>query len=87
MLEYPLLLKPLLQTLFERFQKEQVVPTKKLQLDEMGSLVWRQIDGKNTAQAIITHFASSYGITIQEAEKSVTTFLAQLGKRGIIAMR
>ncbi len=86
LLEYPLQIKPFLQTLFERFQKEQGVPTKKLQLDEMGSVVWKLINGKNSAQAIITQFAKTYGITLQEAEKSVATFLVELGKRGIIAM-
>ncbi len=86
LLEYPLQIKPFLQSLFERFQKEQGVPTKKLQLDEMGSIVWKQINGKNNTQAIITQFAKTYGITLQEAEKSVTTFLVELGKRGIIAM-
>ena len=86
LLEYPLQIKPFFQSIFERFQKEQGVPTKKLQLDEMGSAVWKQINGKNNTQAIITQFAKTYGITLQEAEKSVAAFLVELGKRGIIAM-
>ncbi len=86
LLEYPLHVKPLLQAIFERFQKNKTTPTKKLQLDEMGSVVWKQIDGHKNAQTIITYFADTYGITLQEAEKSVTTFLVDLGRRGIIAM-
>ena len=86
LLEYPLQIKPFFQSVFERFQKEQGVPTKKLQLDEMGSVVWKLINGKNSAQAIISQFAKTYGITLQEAEKSVTAFLVELGKRGIIAL-
>ncbi|HKJ66087.1 MAG TPA: PqqD family protein, partial [Desulfopila sp.] len=70
-----------------RFQQSQEFPTKKLQLDAMGSHVWKEIDGNRNVSGIISRFADHYRITIQEAEKSVTTFLFELGRRGIIAMR
>ncbi len=86
-IEYPLPIKPFFLSLFRRFQESQEFPTKKLQLDAMGSHVWKEIDGSRTVGRIISRFAASYSITIQEAEKSVTTFLFELGRRGIIAMR
>ncbi len=87
LIEYLLPLKPLFQALHKRFQENAKPPTKKLQLDSMGSLVWRLIDGKNTTQMIIRKFSNHYSITLQEAETSVTTFLLELGKRGLIGMR
>lgn len=86
LLEYPLPMKPILKTIFERFQKDTTPPTKKLQLDEMGSQVWKLIDDSNNVKNIIEAFTDIYGISLVESEKSVTTFLAELGKRGIIAL-
>lgn len=86
LLEYPLALKPFFLSLFRRFRNTWEVPTKKLKLDEMGSVVWAKIDGSTTVEGIIDDFAKHYGITRQEAELSVTAFLVELGKRGIIAM-
>lgn len=86
-IEYPLPMKPFFLSLFQRFQQSQELPTKKLQLDAMGSHVWKEIDGSRDVGLIISRFADHYRITMQEAEKSVTTFLFELGRRGIIAMR
>ena len=87
LLEYPLPMKPFFLSLFRRFQQSYEYPTKKLELDEMGSLVWEYIDGKTTVHSMIGRFAGHYKITIEEAEQSITAFLVELGKRGIIAMR
>lgn len=86
-LEYPLPMSPFFKSIYKRFQNNTAFPTKKLQLDEMGSLVWMHINGEDSAQTIVSYFADHYGITLHEAEISVTTFLAELGKRGLIAMR
>lgn len=86
-LEYALPMKPFLQAIYKRFLNNSAFPTKKLQLDEMGSTVWKCINGKDSTLTIISHFANHYGITLHEAEISVTTFLVELGKRGLIAMR
>ena len=53
----------------------------------MGSHVWQYIDGKTSVKSMIEDFADHYGVTRQEAEQSITAFLVELGKRGIIAMR
>ena len=87
LLEYPLPIKPFFLKLFQRFQQSYEYPTKKLQLDEMGSLVWKYIDGQTSVRTMIEDFAGRYNITVEEAEQSITAFLVELGKRGIIAMR
>jgi hypothetical protein len=87
LLEYPLPLKPFFLSLFRRFQQSYEYPTKKLELDDMGSTVWKYIDGHTTVHTMIAHFADSYRITTEEAEQSITAFLVELGKRGIIAMQ
>jgi hypothetical protein len=87
LLEYPIPMKPFFLSLFRRSRQSYEYPTKKLELDEMGSVVWRYIDGKTTVHAMINDFAGRYKITSEEAEQSITSFLVELGKRGIIAMR
>jgi hypothetical protein len=87
LLEYPLPMKPFFLSLFRRFQQSYEYPTKKLELDEMGSIVWKYIDGQTTVHTMIDKFAGLYKITRDEAEQSITAFLVELGKRGIIAMR
>ena len=59
---------------------------KKLELDEMGAFVWRLIDGKRTVSAITRLFAEEHNLPQQEAELSVTAFLRELGRRGIIGL-
>lgn len=53
----------------------------------MGSSVWQNIDGKATTRNIIMKFVSGYGVSVEDAEKSVVAFLVDLGRRGIIAMK
>jgi hypothetical protein len=88
LIEYPLVLKPLLKAIFMRFNKEKTEKlTKKLQLDGLGSQVWSCIDGQRNVQEIIAEFATASTITNQEAELSVTTFIRELGRRGLIILR
>jgi hypothetical protein len=85
LIEYPLSIKPFFLQLFSRFNKGQEQrPTKKLQLDAMGSKVWQMFDGKKEVKTIIREVAEETGLSLQEAEISVTTFLRQLGRRGLI---
>ena len=88
MIEYPLAVKPMLQAIFNRFNKgNQQEIKRKLQLDGQGSQVWELIDGERSVQEIIQLFAKSSGLTLREAEISITAFLRELGKRGIIVLR
>lgn len=87
LIEYPLPLKPFLKSILQKFNKKPIpTPTKKLQLDEMGSRVWKLLDGKKNTKQLIKQFSVEYSISLQEAEISVTTFLRELGKRGLIGM-
>ncbi len=88
LIEYPLALKPLMRAIFSRFNKNQPQKmTRKLQLDNLGGQVWQYIDGKRTVSTIIKEFAADTTFTLQESEQSVTTFLRELGKRGLIILR
>lgn len=88
LIEYQLAIKPMLQAIFKRFNQGKTEEIKKkLQLDSHGSRVFSYIDGEKTVREIIEDFARATTITRQEAELSVTTFLRELGKRGIILLR
>ncbi len=85
--EYVLVLKPLLKSIFERFgSASSELPTRKLELDALGSQVWQMIDGSRTTAQLIEEFAGLQKISNQEAEQSITQFLRELGKRGLIAL-
>lgn len=87
-LEYVLLLKPFFHSLFKRFAPQSAdMPTRKIQLDELGSSVWKMIDGKRSTSDIIIEFSTQQNISTQESEQSVTTFFRELGKRGLIGLR
>lgn len=88
LLVYPVTLKPWMWELLRRFSggspPEQ---TRKLQLDELGSATWDLINDERTVKQIVDAFADAYRLHPKEAELSVTRFLLELGKRGLIAMQ
>ncbi len=85
--EYVLVLKPFLQSIFERFGSSAAeTPTRKIELDTLGSQVWQMIDGSRSTAELIEEFARHHKISNQEAEQSITLFLRELGKRGLIAL-
>ncbi|WP_245577158.1 PqqD family protein [Maridesulfovibrio zosterae] len=86
-LSYPLRLKPLFADVAKRFGmwREGSPPTKKLELDEMGTLVWEMIDGNTSVKKIANKFAETYKVLPREAEVATASFLKDLGKRGLIA--
>lgn len=87
-IEYNLDLKPFFVSIVKKFssQPDRRI-TKKLQLDGMGSSVWRMIDGQNDVKSIIKSVSEKSGLSIQEAEISVTTFLRELGRRGLVQLQ
>ncbi len=90
-IEYVLNLKPFLLSIFEKFssrseQSPTQAPTRTLQLDELGSQVWQMLDGTRTTAELIEQFAETHQVSIQETEQSITLFLRELGKRGLIAL-
>ncbi len=88
LLSYPLGVKPWMAALIKRFSKapEKTV-NKKLELDTLGSAVWGLLDGNRSVKQVIEEFARIYQLNAKEAETSVTQFLRQLGKRGLIGFR
>ena len=59
---------------------------KTVELDAMGSLVWRLIDGRRSAGAIAAGLADRYQLDPREAELAVAQFLRLLGRRGAIGV-
>jgi hypothetical protein len=86
-LRYPLILKPWIAELAQRFRSGPYAPpSRQLELDELGSLTWRLIDGRRTVSAIVRQFCRQTQVHPKEAEAAVTRFLRELGRRGIIGM-
>ena len=86
-LTYPLAFKPWFESLTCRFVAEQQPPTKRIDLDEMGTFCWERIDGEYTVAQIAEAFVGRYSLHPREAERAVGEFLRTLGRRGIVAMR
>lgn len=86
-LSYPLRLKPLFADVAKRFGmwKDGSPPIKRLELDEMGTLVWEMVDGRNSVKKIAAKFAETYQVLPREAEVATASFLKDLGKRGLVA--
>jgi len=59
---------------------------KRLQLDEIGTLIWQSSDGQISVVEMIELLCKRYQLHRKEAEKSLLAFLRMLGERGLIAM-
>jgi len=59
---------------------------KRLQLDEIGTLIWESSDGQTSVLEMIDLLCKRYQLHRKEAEKSLLAFLRMLGERGLIAM-
>lgn len=63
-----------------------VVPKERLiALDEVGADIWELCDGSHTVGQLIEIVGKKHKLNRKEAEVSLTTYLRQLGKRGLIA--
>jgi hypothetical protein len=89
LIEYPLPIKPFFVDLAQRFNRggQPREMKKKLQLDGQGSTVWQMIDGTRDVRTLISLFSRESGLSVQEAEISITTFLRELGRRGLLILR
>ena len=86
-LEYPLTVRPWLAAVAKRLGKSRdVVQIKKLQLDAMGTAVWDLVDGHRSVRRIVQMFAEAHRLDNKEAEVSVTSFIRQLGQRGLLGL-
>lgn len=85
---YPLVWKPWFARVASRLGAWDESPRrKKLELDAMGTTAWRLIDGRRSVGEMAKEFAATYELQLREAELSVSAFLKELGKRGLIAMQ
>lgn len=53
-------------------------------LNELGTLIWQLIDGKNTVTQIVDAISTAYDVTPEEAEKDALEFLKLLEAGGLI---
>ena len=87
-LSYPTAPHPWLERLLGRFQSgSRELPPKKVELDELGTDVWRMLDQHLTVRQLIDLFAEKHKLHPREAEVAVTRFLYSLGKRGVIGIK
>lgn len=88
LLRYPVQAKPWLRKMFTATtgRKPDVV-FRKLQLDTLGTGVWRMIDGNTSVRHISRNFQLQHQLDQREAEIAVSTFIQQLGKRGLVALK
>ena len=85
-IEYPLIVRPWMAALAGRLGGGQPKQTKKLQLDALGTSVWDLVDGKRSVRMIIQIFSKAHRLETKEAEVSVTSFIRQLGQRGLLGL-
>ena len=87
-ISYPVAMRPFFAGLLKRFGGAKPrIQMKKLQLDELGTEVWDLMDGKISVRQLIKKFSRNYKLEPREAEVSVTQFLRELGRRGLIGMK
>ncbi|GAB4340391.1 MAG: hypothetical protein Kow0089_14000 [Desulfobulbaceae bacterium] len=87
LLTYQVRVKAWFQAIVRRITgREDDLIERKLELDELGTAVWRMIDGRKEVAELIDEFRREYRLDHREAELSVTAFLRELGRRGLIAL-
>lgn len=87
-IRYPIRIRPWIAAMMRRFGLTPGAPVfKKLELDLLGADVWELMDGDRSVEAIIRAFAERHRLGPAEAEVSVTAFIRELGRRGIVGLR
>ena len=87
-ISYPVTMRPFFAGLVKRFGGPEVqIQMKKLQLDELGTSVWDMINGKFSVRQLVERFGKAHQLEAREAEVSVTQFIRELGRRGLIGLR
>lgn len=88
LLSFPLPVRPWLGGLARALGlHDRQVLTRTLQLDEMGSLTWALVDGERSLADLVEIVIRKYHLQRRETEVAMTTFLRQLGRRGLIGFR
>ena len=55
-------------------------------LDETGTFVWSQIDGKRTLDQILDKLCTEYAVAREEAHKDLLMFIDLLKKQGVVSI-
>jgi len=88
LLRYPVQAKPWIRKVLQTVTtREPEIIIRKLQLDSMGSIVWKMIDGRKSVEQISRKFQKQHKLVQREAEISVSEFVQQLGRRGLVALK
>jgi len=85
-LAYPVVMRPFWAALARRLGAGGPV-TRQLELDVMGTAVWDLIDARRSVKQVAAALARRFQLHDQEAQTSVTAFLRELGRRGIIGIK
>jgi hypothetical protein len=59
---------------------------KKIELDEIGTYVWKQCDGRTNVKALIQKVSKRFKLSYREAEVSLTQYLKMLAQRNVIGL-
>ncbi len=72
-------------TMIEKlFFKKRASKPHKIDLDEVGSFIWKICDGKNTVESIIEKTETEFGEKVQPAEERVNLFINQMNSTKLI---
>jgi hypothetical protein len=61
-------------------------PNMRVQLDRLGSFVWKQCDGKTTVAAMAESMKNEFGDSLQAVYDRIRTFLLTLEKSDLITL-
>ena len=53
-------------------------------LNELGSVIWKNIEEKNSSSAIIDYIVSNYSVEISRAKQDVINFLNEMDKEQLV---
>ena len=84
---YPIEPHPRMLALITLMGRTPTLRERKLELDEMGTMVWKMIDGRTTVRDLIDAFAARYQTHPRETEVAMTSFIRSLGKKGLIGLK
>ncbi len=88
MLTYPAPAMPRLAKMLQRIgiRYNPEPQPRKLQLDALGATVWDLLDGRRCVAEVVQCFAQRFQLHPREAEVSVSLFLRELGRRGLVGL-
>ena len=87
-IEIPLQRRPVpqaLQWLASKLARREPPATRRLELDPVGSYVWRALDGSATVRTLIWLVAAEFKLNRRDAEASLLEFLSALSARNLVA--